>query len=161
MPHRNLGGRPPKFNEPSRPVTLTLPESTLKQLESIDPDRAQAIVKLTHTAFPEPNQSQPVEIVSVDRHSGLLIVGSNATLKAIPFLKLIEVALGRFLIAIDQGHDFRSLELALRDLIEEGQVPSQDRPTIESLLERIRTVRRTKQASPATILFVPTNLKTV
>jgi|688.fasta_scaffold244953_2 hypothetical protein len=160
MPHRNLGGRPPKFNEPSRPVTLTLPESTLKQLESIDSDRAQAIVKLTHTAFPEPNQSQPVEIVNVDRQSGLLIVGSNATLKAIPFLKLIEVALGRFLIAIDQGHDFRSLELALRDLIEEAQVPPQDLPTIESLLETIRTVRRTEQASPATILFVPTNLKT-
>jgi hypothetical protein len=159
MPHRNQGGRPPKFNEPSRPVTLTLPDSTLKQLESIDSDRAQAIVKLTHTAFPEPHQVQPVEIVNVDRDSGLLIVGSNDTLKAIPFLKLIEVALGRFLIAIDQGHDFRSLELALRDLIEEGQVPLQDRPTIESLLESIRTVRRKDQATQATILFVPTSFK--
>jgi hypothetical protein len=159
MPHRNLGGRPPKFSEPSRPVTLTLPESTLKQLESIDSDRAQAIVKLTQTAFPEPNQSLPVEIVNVDRHSGLLIVGSNATLIAIPFLKLIEVALGRFLIAIDQGHDFRSLELVLHDLIEEAQVPPQDLPTIVSLLETIRTVRRADQATQATILFVPANLK--
>lgn len=159
MPHRNLGGRPPKFNEPSRPVTLTLPESTLKQLESIDTDRAQAIFKLIQNAFPTPTPSQSVEIASVNKELGLLIVEPNATLKAIPFLKLIEVALGRYLIAIDHGHDFRSLELVLRDLIEEGQISEQDRPTIETLLQHIRTARRTDQAMPATILFVPTSLK--
>lgn len=159
MPHRNLGGRPPKFNEPSRPVTLTLPESTLKQLESVDADRAQAIVKLTQNAFPPGSEREPVEIVTVNRQSGLIIVGANATLAKIPFLKLIEVALGRFLLAIDQGNDFRSLELALLDLIEEGKIDPADLPTIESLLNCIRTVRRTDQATEATILFVPTDFK--
>jgi hypothetical protein len=157
MPHRNLGGRPPKFNEPSRPVTLTLPDSILAQLQSIDPDRAQAIVKLTRHAFPDAPQNPPVEIVAVNRTSGLLIVGSSAVLQKIKFLHLVEVALGRFLLAIDEGHDFRSLELALHDLIEEGDMPSDDLSMIQSLLESIRTLRKTDQVSHASILFVNTS----
>src|SRR5690606_34115626 len=38
-------GRPPKFREPSGPVTVTLPNRTLAQLRRIDADRAKAIVK--------------------------------------------------------------------------------------------------------------------
>ena len=48
---KNGGGRPPKFDEPSRPITLTLPESTLEGLRQIDADRGQAVVKLTRGAL--------------------------------------------------------------------------------------------------------------
>ena len=39
------GGRPAKFDEPSRPVTITLPDRILERLEEIDGDRAKAVVK--------------------------------------------------------------------------------------------------------------------
>ena len=39
------GGRPAKFDEPSRPVTITLPDRILDRLKEIDADRALAIVK--------------------------------------------------------------------------------------------------------------------
>ena len=47
---RTPGGRPPKFKEPSGPVTVTLPKRTLDQLRSIDDDRAIAIVKAVDAA---------------------------------------------------------------------------------------------------------------
>ena len=42
---KNRTGRPAKFAEPSRPVTVTLPERILDLLAAVDSDRAQAIVK--------------------------------------------------------------------------------------------------------------------
>jgi len=47
----NKGGRPRKFAEPSRPITITLPEKTLRSLERIDTDRGRAIVKVTERAL--------------------------------------------------------------------------------------------------------------
>src|SRR4029079_11482540 len=39
-------GRPRKFAQPSRPVTVTLPEDTLTRLGTIDADLGRAIVAL-------------------------------------------------------------------------------------------------------------------
>ena len=41
----NPGGRPAKFDEPSRPVTMTLPDRILDRLAEIGDDRAKAVVK--------------------------------------------------------------------------------------------------------------------
>ena len=51
-------GRPAKFAEPSRPVTVTLPERILDLLAAVDSDRAQAIVKAVE-AISEPHQESP------------------------------------------------------------------------------------------------------
>ena len=51
-------GRPAKFAEPSRPVTVTLPERILDLLAAVDSDRAQAIVK-TVEAISAPRQESP------------------------------------------------------------------------------------------------------
>ena len=40
---KHPGGRPAKFAEPSRPVTVTLPERVLQLLAAVDADRAKAI----------------------------------------------------------------------------------------------------------------------
>jgi hypothetical protein len=155
MPTRNLGGRPPKYNEPSRPITVTLPESTLKQLERVAEDRGQAIVKAVNHLFAEPHHRKCVEIVGVGAKSGLVVIGSCAQLAKIPFLHLVEVAPARFLLAIDPGQDFAALELALHDLLDsQEQVPREEVQIIQELLATIRQLRRDQRTSQAEILLV-------
>ena len=153
------GGRPPKYVGPSRPITVTLPESTLKGLESIHQDRGQAIVKLTEAALRTAPGAPPlVEIVEMATNTGLLLVGPSKVLRRIPFLHLVEVAPGRFLMALDAGNDFKTLELAIHDVLED--VPHDElneRELIRQLLEKIKLVRKSERASVAEILFVKLN----
>ena len=153
---RQAGGRPPKFDEPSRPVTLTLPASTLEGLEQIDPDRGRAIVKLTEAALRKNRKARPpVEIVEMVPGTGLLVLGPAPSLRKIPFLHLVEVAPARYLLALDSGHDFKSLELAIHDLIEEMPVEEKsEHPLLLDLLKNIRRIRKTDRVSMAEILFV-------
>src|SRR5256885_13707896 len=92
----SAGGRPRKFTGPSRPIPITLPETTLRSLERIDHDRGRAIVKLTEQAFKQNGTSKQVEVVEVAENVGLVVVGPTQALKQIPFLHLVEVAAGRF-----------------------------------------------------------------
>ncbi len=151
-----MGGRPPKFSGPSRPVTLTLPESTLEGLKQIHADRGQAIVKLTEAALRSGAAPHShVEIVQMADNTGLLVVGPSEVLRRIPFLHLVEVAPGRFVMAMDPGNDFRVLELALRDALED--VPESDqreRELVAQLLEQISVLRKSARVRMAEILFV-------
>ncbi len=153
------GGRPPKYSGPSRPITVTLPETTLKGLESIHQDRGQAIVKLTEAAMRTAPGAPPlVEIVEMATNTGLLLVGPSKVLRRIPFLHLVEVAPARYLLALDAGNDFKTLELAIHDVLED--VPdeeSNERELIHQLLEKIKVVRKSERASVAEILFVKLN----
>jgi len=57
---------------------MTLPESTLERLESIDMDRARAIVKLTDAAMPLDSRAQKkIDIVEVAPGLGIIIVSSD------------------------------------------------------------------------------------
>jgi len=155
MPNRNPGGRPPKFNEPSRPITVTLPERVLCQLERISPDRGEAIVKLIKHVGAEGALSPRVEIVEVSRNSGLIIVGPCPVLSKIPFLHLVEVAPARFLLAVDSAQDFSALELAIHDLLDSNtELPQVEHDFILELLSTIRHLRRNGQTSHAEILLV-------
>ena len=137
-------------------MTVTLPESVLKTLEQIDEDRGQAIVKLAQGAVGKGKASKPlVEIVQMASNVGLLIVGPSAALRSIPFLHLVEVAPARFLLALEPGNDFRTLELAIHDVLED--VPEDhlaERELIAKLLEAIRHVRKAELVSMAEILLV-------
>jgi hypothetical protein len=150
------GGRPPKYAGPSRPVTLTLPESTLEGLAQVHPDRGRAIVKLTEAALRTGTQeSAQVEIVQMVDRTGLLVVGPSEALRRIPFLHLVEVAPARHLLAMDPGNDFRSLELALQDVLEDVPVTEErERGLIGQLLDQVRTLRKTARVRMAEILFV-------
>jgi hypothetical protein len=152
---RKLGGRPPKFAEPSRPVTLTLPESTLTDLEQISPDRSRAIVELTKRVLRNNGTEKPlVEIVEMAKDTGLVVVGSSKALRRIPFLRLVEVAPARYLLAVDQGHDFHSLEIALIDALEDKKDERRERELMTQLLKHIKGLRKARRVSTAEILFV-------
>jgi hypothetical protein len=156
LENRESGGRPPKFDEPSRPITLTLPERTLKGLERIDADRGRAIVKLTNAALREGNDDpRQVDIVQVADKTGLLIIGPCEALRRISFLHLVEVAPGRYLLALDSGNDFRGLELAVQDVLADlPQSELRERELITELLDHIRKLRKAELVSMAEILFV-------
>lgn len=158
---RNLGGRPPKFDQPSRPITVTLPESTLEGLQQIHPDRGQAIVKLTAAALSQGKSSRPlVEIVDVAVKTGVLIIGPCAPLREIPFLHLVEVAPGRFLLALTPGNDFKNLEIAIHDILEDlPKGDARNRELIHQLLASIRSLRKAEKVSMAEILLVSTDSK--
>jgi hypothetical protein len=153
---RNGGGRPRKFSEPSRAVTLTLPQSTLDELRSIDPDRGQAIVKLAHQAIYGNGHSRPpVSIVQATVDTGLVVIGPSQALRRIPFLRLVEVAPERFILALEPGKDFVTLEIALNDILEElGPAEEWERGLIIQLVEEIRRLRKSERVRMAEILLI-------
>ncbi len=149
-------GRPPKFAEPRRPITVTLPERTLKQLESINGDRAKAIAKaaeaMAGTPATTPHDVEELEVMPGMR---LLVVGPNRYLSTIPGLQLVEIAPGRFLLAFPSGTSLDSLEVSMLDLMD--QIPEtleRERRVLKHLLSIVRSSRRDGRASKAEILFV-------
>ena len=140
---------------------MTLPESTLEGLRHIDVDRGQAIVKLTQAALGVGVAPQRlVEVVEMAAGVGLLVVRPSAALRRIPFLHLFEVSPSRFLLALDPGNDFKTLEIAVRDVLED--VPKDDireQELIAELLEHVKEMRRAERVSMAEILLVSVNRK--
>lgn len=154
MRNRNAGGRPRKFSEPSRPITVTLPESTLKGLRQIDSDRGRAIVKLTSAALRKAHRPG-VEIVKIAPHTGLLVIGPCPALRKISFLHLIEVAPARFILALDRGNDFKALELAVRDVLDDlPEAEREERQLIAELLRHTQSLRKSERVRMGEILFV-------
>lgn len=153
---RTTGGRPLKYAEPSRPITLTLPESTLRDLEYIDPDRGRAIVKLAKRAFHTDGAAKPlVEILQISRDTGLVVVGPSWALRQIPFLHFVEVAPARYLLALASGHDFKSMEIAINDVLDDlPRSEKRERELVTQLLQHIKGLRKSGRTSTAVILFV-------
>ncbi|MGH7818140.1 MAG: hypothetical protein ACREQ9_00030 [Candidatus Binatia bacterium] len=155
----NPGGRPRKFREPSRPITLTLPERTLRQLEVVDADRARAIVKVTDAVVSHDSAAtNPVQIVEIEPGTAIILVGPSKVLQQIPFLRLVEVAPARYLLTVPTGTPIESLEVALLDVLE--GLPSREkheRALLEELRNHFRRFRHGQKMSKAELLFVGTS----
>jgi len=159
MKTKHPGGRPPKFTEPRRPITVTLPERTLRQLESISDDRARAIVKaVDHLFAGETSSEEQVDLQEVAPGRAVIRVRPSKALRRIPFLKLIEVAPARFLLTLPAGSAMESLEVAIMDLIEHVDVETQSElPMLQTLKKLIGQQRRRQKAFKAEIIVVDTN----
>src|SRR5262245_7877058 len=156
QPGGNRGGRPPKFSEPRRPVTVTLPERTLTLLDAVDQDRARAIVRVTDAAL---SGGAPgghlVEVVEVLPGLGIILVGPSRILQKIPWLRLVELAPTRYLLSIPSGTSVDSLEVALHDLLEVSTPDDvRERAMLEKLGALVRRLRRRGSVSKAEMLFV-------
>jgi hypothetical protein len=153
---RQPGGRPRKFTEPSRPVTVTLPERTLDQLRTVDADRALAIVKAVDAVTGGTGKNVlTVDVVEVAPGISVIVIPPTRSLRSIPWLKTIEVAPARHLITIEPGVPIEKIEVAIIDLIEvaKSDVP-EEVPTLEALREKMGSLRRRERISKAEILFV-------
>lgn len=153
------GGRPAKFAEPSRPVTMTLPDRILARLAEIDGDRAKAVVRAVEAALGAPGAASPAGPVGelpVAPGESLLTVVRCPPLDSIPWLTTVEIAPGRRLLSLHDGIPVEKLEVALQDLLDspDDGVPDADRRTLRMLLERIRTPRRSQAVRTAQILVI-------
>lgn len=151
-------GRPPKFAEPRRPVTVTLPERTLRQLESIDADRALAIVRATEALVGQGRSvSQGVELVEISPGRSMIFVGPCPSLERIPWLQLVETAPGRNMLMIPSGTAVDSLEVEILDLLEKGPaVGTDERSLLEELRGQLGSLRRSRRISKAEIIVFDT-----
>jgi hypothetical protein len=155
-PRANKGGRPAKFGEPSRPVTVTLPLRILDRLSEIDSDRAKAIVKATESALGGPSASpSPVCELPVSPDEALLVVADNRFLRRIPWLTLVEIAPGRHLLSLQSGVPAEKLEVTLGDFLD---APSDATPAeldlLRQLLDHLRTPRRNRAVRHEEILVI-------
>jgi hypothetical protein len=158
MPGANAKrGRPPKFREPRRPITVTLPESTLSQLAAIDSDRAQAIVKATAAALPLDPKRKPVELVEVLPGLSVIVIGPSQLIQRIQWLRLVEIAPLRFLLTIPPGTSVDSVELALVDLLQSLKAHEDwERSILMALRDLMRRLRMEGKLSKGELLFVET-----
>ena len=151
-------GRPPKFNEESRPITVTLPRRILRELEHIDPDRAKAIVKCVEqtTGYTYP-EGKAVDVVQLTKTIGLIVVPPCRSLKSIPWLQLIEITPSRFLLALPSGTTIEFLEITLVDLIE--NLPKEhlaEKAVLMDLRQKLSRHRRKERLTKGEIVFINT-----
>ncbi len=153
---RNAGGRPPKFNEPRRPVTITLPERTLAHLSAIDEDRATAIVKVVDAALAtSANGRKGVDVVEVAPGAAIIVVGPSRSLRRIPWLKLAEISPGRHLLTVVSGTPIESIEIAILDLLDALPASERyERRILAELRELIGSARRSEDVSKFEMLYV-------
>ncbi len=150
-------GRPPKFDEKRRPVTVTLPERTLHNLRAIDKDRARAIVKATDAVFSDDNYAhEPVQLIKVFAGHSLILVRPSKALRSIPFLRLVEIAPMRNLLVFTPGTLIDSVEIALNDLLDsaEYQQDKAEYVVLKMLCQLIHKLRKQKRISTGELLFV-------
>lgn len=153
---RHAGGRPRKFSEVSRPVTVTLPERTLRILEDVDSDRAKAIVKVTDRMIGGSGRGFPaVEVLEMTRGKALIVVTDCPCLHRIPWMRLIEIAPGRNLLTLEPGTAHETLEVSLMDL-EDSDPPLSEKEAavVRGIRECLASHRRSKRMSRAELIFV-------
>lgn len=156
-------GRPPKFAGPTRVVTVTLPQATLRDLASLDEDRARAIVRATELAVgarrsaPKPEPEVDTFAVAVD--SALITVPFCRPLTEIEGLRLIRILPTRHLVILDPGTPLAEVEIAITDKIDALQAGAEadtDRQVLVTLLERLRGYRRSHRSRTAEVILVAT-----
>jgi hypothetical protein len=150
-------GRPPKFREPHHPVTMTLPKRILDQLAQIDPDRAQAVVKVTEAVFgTDRGRFKPVELVEMAPGKSLIVVGPSKALEQIPWLKRIEISHARYLLSVPLGTPIEALEVALLDLLQNPRLSESEyeNSILHELVNLIGNQRRNLHLSKEEILII-------
>jgi hypothetical protein len=155
------GGRPPKFREARRPITVTLPDRILLKLNTVNPDRAKAIVKCVEAVIGESDQPlKRVEMIEVLPGKALIVVGPCRSLARIDWLRLVEIAPARYLLVLPSGMPVENLELEILDLLH--NLDSRDTAEYTLLKELCSVIshqRRQKTVSKAELVFVDIDTK--
>ncbi len=156
---KNKGGRPAKFAEPSRPITVTLPLRILERLAAIDGDRAKAIVKAVDTVLgSEEEEFAAVRELPINDDETLIAVADNRFLRRIPWLTMLEVAPGRHFLSLKDGVPLEKLEVTLGDLIDApSDATEAEREGLRLLRDCLRTPRRNRAVRPEAILIIRNN----
>jgi len=152
---KSKGGRPRKFSEKTVPVTMRLPLSAIRNLARIDSDRTRAVVKALGAALGDIPADSSVRKLSISRSEALITIPDCPHLRPIPWLRLIEIAPGKNLLSVHKGVPIEKLEVTLEDVLDSAEdLGDDERVTLGSLLECIRTPRRSQTVRTEEILLV-------
>jgi hypothetical protein len=149
-------GRPKKFDEPSRAVTVTLPDSVIKGLAAIHEDRAMAIAEACQNNVFRGEHPISVEVVQAGPGRGLILVGTSKYLDRLDCMRLVRITPERHLITVKARTPIASVEIALRDLLD--SIPLSDeweRKMVASLATLFRRTRQLKVMHKEEILIIP------
>ena len=153
--NRTTLGRKPKFKEPSSSITITLPDRILKQLQTIDADRAKAIVKCVENTLATKPRHNTIEVIEISEKEGVMVVGPCKILETIPWIKLIEIAPYRYLVSQPVGTSIESLEIALIDILEKiPEEHSEEREMLKSIRHQIKQQRKKEAIHTREILLM-------
>jgi hypothetical protein len=145
-------GRPRKFRGPSRVVTLTLPEETIRKLALINTDRAKAIVAATEIAAEDDAADTRVDMLRVKHDLGVITVPLSKAVESIPNVNLVRVSARRYLLVLSGGTSIADVEIALLDQLE-APLDSRERSIVSQLLDHIRANRRLKRVQSADLIL--------
>lgn len=152
---KNVGGRPPKFAESRRPITVTLPDRILQKLEAVNHDRSRSIVKCVEAVTGEGDRPlKPVELIEVSPGKALIVVRPSKSLAQIKWLRLVEISPARYLLVLPTGTQVEVLEVAIHDLLDDLGPDSDERNLLMELQNIIGHQRRQRSISKAELLFV-------
>lgn len=152
---KSRGGRPRKFSEKTMPVTMRLPVSAVQRLARIDADRTRAVVKALDVALGEDPSGSFVRKLPISADEALIIVPDCPHLRRIPWLRFIEIAPGKNLLSVQKGVPIEKFEVTLGDVLDSAEgLGDDERATLRSLLECIRTPRRNQAMRTEEILLV-------
>jgi hypothetical protein len=133
-------GRPRKFTEPSRAVTLTLPEQVIRALEGIDHDLSRAVVRLTQPQLAtQPHRA--AELVTFGKRA-VIVVNPTRTLEQQTGVLLVPLSDGRALISFDGSMSAARFELKIQDSLEDRQLPDADAGIFEGIRDILKDARR-------------------
>jgi cobalamin biosynthesis protein CbiG len=136
-------GRPRKFTSPSRAVTLTLPEPVIAALEAVDHDLSRAVVRIAQPEMakvPHP----AAEVATFGRY-GVIVVNPTRTLEQRTGVLLIPLSDGRALIAFDESMNIDRLELAIRDELDDRNLPQEDARVFQAIRELLKEARHSDE----------------
>jgi hypothetical protein len=133
-------GRPRKFGEPSRAVTLTLPENVIAALEGIDRDLSRAVVHVMRQDVPRPPRL-PAQLSVFGRRAVITITPSRA-LEELLGIVLVPLTDGRALISFDDSMTLERLELKLRDALDDDRLSKTDREIFQGVADLLKHARR-------------------
>lgn len=136
-----------KYGRPARAVTVTLPEDTLARLSAIHADVGSAIVSLVERKTSA--RTAPARPAEVSRYGNraVIVVKPTQTLKRLRGVQLVPVGDGRALISLGASSSISSLELQVRDALEQLAPGNQDRGGLQALADILRQTRGSRGAT--------------
>jgi len=140
-------GRPRKYGRAARAVTITLPEDVLARLATVHADLGRAIVTLAEkNRTPQAPATRPAEVAAYGNHA-VIVVNPAKALRRLPGVQLVPLGNGRALISLEHQYSVAQLELDVRDAIDQADIKSPERMTLQAISNILRQARRSRQVS--------------
>ncbi|MGV3516477.1 hypothetical protein [Luteitalea sp.] len=144
---RRPRGRPKKFDEPTRVVSMTLPESAIDRLSQTDRDLGRAVVRMIDRKLS--TRAAPAAKLVVFGNHAVISVIPTPTLERRVGVQLVPLPDGRALLSFETPKTIADLELSITDALDDPTLSRDDRVVFDAIRSILREAR---QASDVALL---------